>query len=255
MAEKRITTVNEMQNPDADADYLMVVRGTQQDLRRLLMRRLPTAFDLHDDISDELTTLGGVDRLAISDEGNPGAPQKFVKLSTLRSFLLDLFDLHDDVPTELTTAADADRLLISDESETGDPQKFITVENLGNSFTGLAYELLATEYNYRETFLANNVEHTLGRPPRFAFPVLICKGAENGYSVGDEVQLGLSVYHSATGQRTAMAIVAASATRVTVAFGGTDTNSRSIVFPHKTSGTPVRAQTNSNWKVKIALMG
>ena len=42
----------------------MVLRGVQQDLKRLLLRRLPTRFDLHDDVADQLTGLAGADRPA-----------------------------------------------------------------------------------------------------------------------------------------------------------------------------------------------
>ena len=92
MAEKRITTVDEIMTVDEDADYVLVSRGVQQDLKRLLMRRLPTRFDLHDDVSDQLTTLAAADRMLISDESAVGDPQRYVLLGTLKSYLLDLFD-------------------------------------------------------------------------------------------------------------------------------------------------------------------
>lgn len=191
MAEKRITTVEEVMAVDESADYVLIVRGTQKDVKRLLIRRIPQDFDVHDDVADELTTLAGIDRLVISDEGSPGAPQKFVRLSTLRSFFLDLFDLHDDVPTELTTAADEDRLLISDESENGDPQKFITAANLRSSLLSgvLSYQkLLVSSSDMTPT--RQVVAHTLGKTPiGFQF-ILRCVSADQGFSVGDEVIIG-----------------------------------------------------------------
>ena len=191
MAKKRITTVEEILDIEPDADYLLVSRGVQQDLRRILLRRLPLSFDIHDDVADELTTLAGVDRLAISDEGSPGAPQKFVKLSTLRSFFLDLFDLHDDVPTELTTAAGEDRLLISDEDEPGDPQKFITVEKLKSFLLGnvLSYKKLLVSSTSLNP-VKQTVAHTLGKAPVGFQLILRCTTAEMGYAVGDEVIIG-----------------------------------------------------------------
>ncbi len=186
MAGKRITTVDEILNIDPDADYLLVSRGVQQDLRRILLRRLPPSFDIHDNVTDELATLAGIDRIVVSDEGTPGAPQKFVRLSTLRSFLLDLFDLHDDVPTELTKAAGDDRLVISDESENGDPQKFITVTNLARSLPGLMnVQKLTTEISLQGH--NERIAHDLGKTPLGFQERFICKTAEGGYSPGDEI--------------------------------------------------------------------
>ena len=186
MAEKRITTVEEVMAVDESADYVLIVRGTQKDLKRLLIRRIPQDFDVHDDVADELTTLAGIDRLVISDEGSPGAPQKFVRLSTLRSFFLDLFDLHDDVPVELAKAAGADRLLISDESEAGDPQKFITVTNLAGSLPGLMnVQKLTTEISLQGH--NERIAHNLGKTPLGFQERFICKTAEGGYSPGDEI--------------------------------------------------------------------
>ena len=188
MADKRITTVDEMTNADERADFVLIVRGTQKDLRRLRLSRLPVDFDLHDDVATELATLAGIDRMLISDEGTPGAPQRWVKLATLQSFFTNAFDLHDDVDTELTAAAKADRLLISDEGESGDPQKWISVENLANSLGVLKVEKIATEF----TLGSHNevVSHSLGRVPLGFQLRMICKTAEGGYSAGDEILLG-----------------------------------------------------------------
>ncbi len=191
MAEKRITTVDEVMAVDENADYILISRGVQRDLRRLLLRRLPQSFDLHDSVTDELTTLAGIDRLLVSDEGTPGAPQKFVKLATLRSFLLDLFDLHDDVPAELTDAANDDRLLISDEDQPGDPQKWISVKNLAKSLPGIVtFEKLTDEIAIGGA-AGVTITHSLGRVPVGFQGRLLCKTAEHGYAAGDEVYLPL----------------------------------------------------------------
>ncbi len=259
MTEKRITAVDEILNLDANADYLLVVRGAQADVKRILVRRLPALFDIHDNIADELTSLAGIDRLAISDEGAPGAPQKFVKLSTLRSFFLDLFDLHDDVPTELTEAADQDRLLISDEDEPGDPQKFITVKNFGKKIRSglLQYEVLAAEYNVGADVFAQNVSHNLGRPPVMVFPVLVCKQAQHGYSAGDEVYVTAWGPAPADGQSRyyTLSIISASATQVTVAFTGTSSPMKFIYIPNKSTGDLTSANSNNHWKLKFMVVG
>ena len=44
-------------------------------------------FDLHEDIGTELTTLATADRIALSDEGEPGDPNVWASLDTLSSFL------------------------------------------------------------------------------------------------------------------------------------------------------------------------
>ena len=73
MADKRITTVDEMRNPDEGADFVLVVRGTQKDLRRLRLNLLQGAFDLHDDVdTDELTSLARrIDRIRDFRRGLP----------------------------------------------------------------------------------------------------------------------------------------------------------------------------------------
>ena len=173
---------------DEDADYVLVARGVQQDLRRLLLRRLPVGFDLHDDVADELTALAAADRMLISDESGAGAPQQYVSLATLKSYLLDLFDLHDDVPDEMTAAADADRMLISDESADGDPQKWISIQTLSNSLGALHSEKLPDEF-VLNTMAEVTVTHNLGRVPLGFEPFLVNKIAQGLFSPGDELYL------------------------------------------------------------------
>lgn len=258
MAEKRITTVDEVMTVDESADYVLIVRGTQKDLKRLLIRRFPQDFDIHDDVADELTTLAGIDRLAISDEGSPGAPQKFVRLSTLRSFFLDLFDLHDDVPVELTEAADEDRLLISAEDEPGDPQKYITVVNLLNRAPGIKQQTLSTEHEPDGTPTYTRVveNHTLGRKPLGVHPIAVCKRANLGYSVGDEVTLTFMAYTNGTfTMHAGCAIIDASKTQVTIGFStGENSSNHGIPLPRKDTGAWSRASW-SNWKVKFLIWG
>lgn len=249
MAEKRITTVDEIVNIDPDADYLMVSRGVQQDLRRILARRLPNTFDLHDNVADELTTLAGIDRLLVSDEGSPGAPQRYIKLSTLRAFLLDLFDLHDDVPTELTTAVSADRLLISDESEPGDPQKFISFSNLKKSLGVMGSQEINTNFVFGNTY--DNVAHSLGSKPIGGFTKFICTTAEKQYAIGDEiiVPLGLQVNTAGSWHY----LMVDQMTDTTVRFRLNRLGS-SGVFPNKNADS-FSTLNASRWHVRLILIG
>ena len=169
---------------DEDADYVLVARGVQQDLRRLLLRRLPVGFDLHDDVADELTALAAADRMLISDESGAGAPQQYVSLATLKSYLLDLFDLHDDVPDEMTAAADADRMLISDESADGDPQKWITVENF---LSGLMRVKRLPDEIPAFPKAVTTITHNAGWVPQGLGSRLICKQDDLLFSVGNEI--------------------------------------------------------------------
>ncbi|MDE2901781.1 MAG: hypothetical protein OXP73_02000 [Chloroflexota bacterium] len=262
MADKRITTVDEMTSADVNADWFLVVRGTGQDLRRMRMNLLRTAmapFDLHDDVDTELTTLANADRILISDEGSPGSPQKFATLQRLRSFIARTFDLHDDVASELTAAADADRLLISDEGQAGDPQKWISFRNLKKSVGALSYEVLNTEYTFANSFRATNVAHSLGRPPVMIFPVLVCKQNDNGYSVGDQVYVShFGNFNATNGQRMTFSIFATSATSVSFAFFGPGTtNQRYIPMPRKDSATSPSLTSSSvnRWRVKAMILG
>ncbi len=258
MADKRITTVDEMTSADVNADWLLVVRGTGQDLRRMRMNLLRAAmapFDLHDDVDTELTSLHNADRILISDEGTPGAPQRFTTLRRLQSFFTNAFDLHDDVATELTAPADEDRLLISDEGENGDPQKWISVGNLKKSFGFLSYQVLPTEYTYKSPFRAANVAHTLGRPPVMVFPVLVCKNANGGYSVGDQVFVSHWQWTNGNAHYHTFVIVESSATHVTFTFTASgDANSSRITLPNK-DNTSIITPTPDWWRVKAMIVG
>ncbi len=95
------------------------------------------AFDLHDDVTTQLTTLHNDDRMVVSDESASGDPTRYVTLATLKAFIgtgstptADPFDLHDDVTTELTTLHDDDRMVVSDESTSGDPNRFVKLSTL-----------------------------------------------------------------------------------------------------------------------------
>ena len=94
------------------------------------------AFDLHDDVTTQLTAITTADRFVVSDESATGDPNRYVTYGTLVTrFNADLafdFDLHDDVGTQLSTLAGADRFVVSDESVSGDPNRYITATNVRN---------------------------------------------------------------------------------------------------------------------------
>ena len=46
-----------------------------------------TPFDIHDDITDELVTLAGTDRFAVSNEGDAGDPMEYVTAEVARSYM------------------------------------------------------------------------------------------------------------------------------------------------------------------------
>jgi len=252
VADKRITTVNEMGNPNENADFILVVRGTQQDLRRMRMNRLPGGFDLHDDVNTELTTLAGHDRLLMSDEGTPGFPNRWVRLSTLQAFLTNAFDLHDDVTTELSEAAAADRLLISDEDQSGDPQKWISAKNLLKSLNSVAYEKLSNAIPMNNGNVVIN--HSLGRVPVGCIGRLICQTAEAGYSVGDEILLAQLGHSTSSSSQFSIVLSEASSTQVRVRTQGTNT----MWVPNKTTtgSTSIAPHLSSvKWRVGVTIFG
>lgn len=256
MAGKRITTVDEMANPDEGADFLLVVRGTQRDLRRLRIGNLPGGgFDLHDDVATEVTTLADIDRLLLSDEGTPGAPNGWIRLSTLRSFLSNAFDLHDDVPTELDSLADADRILVSDEDQSGDPQKYATLETLKEWVLGdaLRVEKLSTEM----TLYPNNltVSHSLGRVPLGFQLRLICKTAQYGYSAGDEAYPVFSeILNSGGYADTGITIYSVTDSNLKITAGNQGSaqllvNTKDGTYRHRL------LQNNQNWRLGLTIWG
>ncbi len=252
MADKRITTVDEMTNPDERADFVLIVRGAQKDLRRLRLIRLPVGFDLHDDVDTELTTPANIDRMLISDEGTPGAPNRWVKLATLQSFFTNAFDLHDDVDTELTEAAAADRLLISDEGESGDPQKWISVENLLKSSPGLRVWHDTSELSLAQVH--ENRSHSLGVTPKDFSVDLVFKSATSGWSVGDKI-IGVNkggYTRLLNGNRYFYNWVIRDLTSTTYTL---NLNTDEVVIPHKTNGGTLTSVSASVLRAFITLYG
>lgn len=80
-----------------------------------------------------------------------------------------------------------------------------------------------------------SIGHGLGVVPTNVRASLLCLTSEQGYSIGDEVQLGVG---TATGQ----AQVAADATNVTLLLQGTPT------VANKSTGTPASI-TLADWKI------
>ena len=247
----KITEVDIISSADETADYVLVVRGSQQDVKRLLINGLPTVFDLHDDVATELTSPADADRLLISDEGSAGAPQKYVRLSTLLSFFG--FDLHDHVATELASAADNDRLLISDESAAGAPQKWITAENLLAEAPG-KYEKLTDEIElYADT---GTITHSLGREPIGFQARLINKTADHGWSPGDELLFPYLTITQSGGDPRAYFLSIYDVTSSEFKFVTPSTSSSGVLYiPDKDSLADEQSPATARWRWGLTIWG
>ena len=96
-------------------------------------------FDLHDDVTLELTAPSSTDRLLTSDESAAGDPNKYLTMLNLFQYIsteLGVFDVHDDVSTETTTLVDSDRFVVSKENVNGDPNRYITTDSLVDDLFG-----------------------------------------------------------------------------------------------------------------------
>ena len=82
------------------------------------------AFDLHDDVTTEVTAIAGSDRFVISDESGTGDPNRYVECRDILDGIRDILNVNNSTP------ATTDRLYISDESGTGDPMEYITLAQL-----------------------------------------------------------------------------------------------------------------------------
>ena len=82
------------------------------------------SFDLHDDITTEVTAIAGSDRFVISDESAAGDPNRYVTHRNLLDAIRDVLNVNNSTPDN------TDRLYISDESGTGDPMEYITLAQL-----------------------------------------------------------------------------------------------------------------------------
>ena len=87
-------------------------------------------FHLHNDVTTEIPSLAGEDRILVSDETAIDDPNRYATIESLTEFILDL---HNRLATESTTIADDDRIPITDESETDDPTRYATIESLKNA--------------------------------------------------------------------------------------------------------------------------
>ena len=92
-----------------------------------------------------------------------------------------------------------------------------------------------------------SLAHGLAEPPRLMEPVLICKTAENGYSVNDIIPANLSVSSSATDNFGASFEISGS-TNIVIRFGSNAV--ASFLALNKTTGASV-ALTNANWRLIV----
>ena len=125
-------------------------------------------FDLHEDIDTRLQSFQDADRLAISDESETGAPNRYAHLGDLAGYTLDL---NSRLTTELTTVAGTDTLPIVDQSAAGTPTKYVTVDNLGTTLGG-SFDLHEDVTTEKETPENNDRilisdESTSGEPNRY----------------------------------------------------------------------------------------
>lgn len=82
-----------------------------------------------------------------------------------------------------------------------------------------------------------SIGHGLGVVPTNVRASLLCLTSEQGYNVGDEVQLGM-------GTASGSGVVAADAANLTIIVQGTPS------VPNKTTGTPVTI-TAADWRVLL----
>ena len=58
-----------------------------------------TGFDLHDDVTIEMITISGSDRLVVSDESSPGDPNEWLSLNRLLDWIEDMISISADAVT------------------------------------------------------------------------------------------------------------------------------------------------------------
>lgn len=92
-----------------------------------------------------------------------------------------------------------------------------------------------------------SLAHGLAEPPRLMEPVMICKTAENGYSVNDIIPANLSVSSSASDNFGASFEISGS-TNIVIRFGNNPVSS--FLALNKTTGAAV-ALTNANWRLIV----
>lgn len=88
--------------------------------------------------------------------------------------------------------------------------------------------------------------HGLGSVPKVATVELVCVVAEQGYSIGDVVQLHSGEQSSATQDASGMSL-RKSATTITVRFGSAGT---ALLITNATTGAGVGA-VNANWRLVV----
>ena len=88
---------------------------------------LPEPFDLHDDVTTEITSLGPSDRLLVSDESRLGDPNQY---TTAQGLLNGFRDMTNVTGGNNSSPNDLDRIFISDEDVAFDPVKYTTVGQL-----------------------------------------------------------------------------------------------------------------------------
>lgn len=154
-------------------------------------------------------------------------------------------ELNADPLTAKTTPVDADLIRIADSAASfvGKKLTFANLKAWVLSFLPLTKVYISAE----QTITSNGaltLAHGLGVAPSLVFPVLICKTAEFGYSVGDIIPAPLGT--STAGDDTRGASVEIGGTTNILVRYNTAGQVFSVV--HKTSAGTV-GLTNANWRL------
>ena len=124
-----------------------------------------------------------------------------------------------------------------------------TINGDGGGLTNLAQKFVSIEYPLTNVSYSISTNHGLSVTPQSVRWVLVCKTAELGYSVGDEVSAEALV---ASADNSRHVVEGANATKVFFAYAGAG---NAMQLPNKTSPAAPQTLTSassviSNWKLK-----
>jgi hypothetical protein len=94
---------------------------------------------------------------------------------------------------------------------------------------------------------ALTIPHGLGSSPSLMVASLICKTANGGYAIGDEINIPSNVYATSVADNYGLCLYSNDAINIRVAFGA---SASTILAVRKDTGAGV-ALTNSSWKLIV----
>ena len=153
--------------------------------------------------------------------------------------------------TAKTTPVDADTILISDSSASNIPKK-MTFANLKVwilSWVGIGRYTESAEQTITPGG-SLSIAHGLPSAPKFVIPILICKTAEFGYSVGNIVRADTPYSTSSLDDR-GVGIEFSDATNLAIRYGS---QNPTFLQVNKTTGSTV-GLTNANWRLILRSFG